>query len=156
MSKDYFYHNGVLLSEDELMHWKYIKREKVNGKWRYYYDQSELDNKKKNISKKASGIVNAMAGVEQAEKNLEKAKYTQIVGESKIARDAKIFDSKYNLSKAEDDLEKAKRDFDWANEDYDRTERNTIIQRSISKGIVAAANALSKLTSKPKKKKKKK
>ena len=23
---------------DELQHWKYIKREKVNGKWRYYYD----------------------------------------------------------------------------------------------------------------------
>lgn len=24
--------------DDELMHFKYIKREKVNGKWRYYYD----------------------------------------------------------------------------------------------------------------------
>ena len=23
---------------DELRHWKYIKREKINGKWRYYYD----------------------------------------------------------------------------------------------------------------------
>lgn len=23
---------------DELQHWKYIKREKINGKWRYYYD----------------------------------------------------------------------------------------------------------------------
>ena len=26
------------VSDDELMHWKYIKREKKNGKWRYYYD----------------------------------------------------------------------------------------------------------------------
>lgn len=26
---------------DELQHWKYIKREKVNGKWRYYYDVGE-------------------------------------------------------------------------------------------------------------------
>lgn len=28
---------------DELKHWKYIKKKKVNGKWRYYYDESELD-----------------------------------------------------------------------------------------------------------------
>ena len=28
--------------DTELTHWKYIKREKVNGKWRYYYDDSEL------------------------------------------------------------------------------------------------------------------
>lgn len=26
------------ISDEELMHWKYIKREKVNGKWRYFYD----------------------------------------------------------------------------------------------------------------------
>lgn len=26
------------MSDDELMHHKYVKREKVNGKWRYYYD----------------------------------------------------------------------------------------------------------------------
>lgn len=31
------------LEEGELMHWKYIKREKLpNGKWRYYYDKEEL------------------------------------------------------------------------------------------------------------------
>lgn len=23
---------------DELTHWKYVKKKKVNGKWRYYYD----------------------------------------------------------------------------------------------------------------------
>ena len=26
---------------DELMHFKYVKREKVNGKWRYYYDKAK-------------------------------------------------------------------------------------------------------------------
>ena len=30
-------------SNDELQHWKYIKKKKVNGKWRYYYDKSQLD-----------------------------------------------------------------------------------------------------------------
>lgn len=26
------------VNSDELYHWKYIKKKKVNGKWRYYYD----------------------------------------------------------------------------------------------------------------------
>lgn len=34
-------------SEDELRHWKYIKKKKVNGKWKYFYDKSELDKFKK-------------------------------------------------------------------------------------------------------------
>lgn len=34
------------LDPDEIMHWKYIKREKLaNGKWRYYYDDSSLKSK---------------------------------------------------------------------------------------------------------------
>ena len=28
--------------DDELHHWKYIKRIKKNGKWKYFYDDSEL------------------------------------------------------------------------------------------------------------------
>lgn len=39
-SKNYITHSGLgrPLSRDELMHWKYIKKERINGKWRYYYD----------------------------------------------------------------------------------------------------------------------
>lgn len=35
--------------DDELTHWKYIKRIKKNGKWKYYYDKeaAEKDSKKK-------------------------------------------------------------------------------------------------------------
>lgn len=29
-------------SGNELKHWKYVKRERVNGKWRYYYDVDQL------------------------------------------------------------------------------------------------------------------
>lgn len=39
---NYIYSNGELYNVDELAHaFKYVKREKVNGKWRYYYDDSE-------------------------------------------------------------------------------------------------------------------
>lgn len=35
---DYIITNGQLHSTDELKHWKYIKKVRKNGKWRYYYD----------------------------------------------------------------------------------------------------------------------
>lgn len=51
------------LSDDELMHWKYIKREKINGKWRYYYDYKSLKKDVKsvvsNITNKTSKLVNS-------------------------------------------------------------------------------------------------
>lgn len=33
--------------DDYLQHWKYIKREKVNGKWRYYYHDDKYEDAKK-------------------------------------------------------------------------------------------------------------
>lgn len=42
----YAVHRGN--TNDEIMHWKYIKKIKKNGKWRYYYDTSELDKYKNN------------------------------------------------------------------------------------------------------------
>lgn len=35
------FHSDTFLGDefsDEMYHWKYIKKKKVNGKWRYYYD----------------------------------------------------------------------------------------------------------------------
>lgn len=54
----------IELSDDELMHWKYIKRVKgKNGKWRYYYDNTNTgkgyyDNK---IAKQKEIVKNATA-----------------------------------------------------------------------------------------------
>lgn len=33
--------NEKIVNSDELYHWKYIQKKKVNGKWRYYYDIKE-------------------------------------------------------------------------------------------------------------------
>lgn len=44
MSKYVIIHGQLReISDDELMHYKYIKREKVNGKWRYYYKDTEFN-----------------------------------------------------------------------------------------------------------------
>lgn len=49
------------IPEDELMHWKYIKKEKVKGKWKYYYDYKSLKKDVKStlnsIGKRTSKLV---------------------------------------------------------------------------------------------------
>ena len=59
---DLVHHSSINeLSEDELMHWKYIKKEKVNGKTKYYYDYKSLKKDVKstlnNITKKSTKLV---------------------------------------------------------------------------------------------------
>lgn len=41
MSQNYYMYNGHLYSADELKHWKYISKKKVNGKWRYVYKDTD-------------------------------------------------------------------------------------------------------------------
>ena len=47
MSKTYVAVQRSGQKQNELTHWKYIKREKKNGKWRYYYE----DNNKLKLEK---------------------------------------------------------------------------------------------------------
>ena len=61
---DLVHHSSIdEMSEEELMHWKYIKREKVKGKWKYYYDYKSLKKDVKStlnsVGKKSSNLVNS-------------------------------------------------------------------------------------------------
>lgn len=49
----------VDVGDDEIFHWKYIKREKLpNGKWRYYYDWDELKkDAKEGVDKAADSVL---------------------------------------------------------------------------------------------------
>lgn len=51
------------LDEGELMHWKYIKREKLpNGKWRYYYDKDALKKDVKSVTSSVRKRFNSIFG----------------------------------------------------------------------------------------------
>nr|DAO53502.1 MAG TPA: Papain fold toxin 1, glutamine deamidase [Caudoviricetes sp.] len=50
MDKHYYAVTRVGL-EDELQHWKYIKKIKVKGKWKYFYDKEELERFEKGYEK---------------------------------------------------------------------------------------------------------
>ena len=63
---------------DELTHWKYIKKAKINGKWRYYYDTK--DNKLTTLqNKSAEADYKYQQGFDQYYKNYldEELKYVK-------------------------------------------------------------------------------
>ena len=65
--------NGMVpVSDDVLMHWKYIKRVKKNGKWKYYYDTDQL---KKDFQNSKLG--NALGYDERNRYNSMKPRYNQ-------------------------------------------------------------------------------
>lgn len=54
MSKYVIIHGQMCeIPDDTLMHWKYIKREKVGDKWKYYYDLGEKEKQNYEKAKKA-------------------------------------------------------------------------------------------------------
>lgn len=58
LEKDYYSRHLTSVdrsSEKDLQHWKYVKRERVNGKWRYYYDESSKKKGLKEIVKDKLG-----------------------------------------------------------------------------------------------------
>lgn len=76
---------------DELYHWKYVHKEKVNGKWRYYY---EIDKHKEDI--KAS-VKDAMGYDEKARLAVTKEGHDEYAQKKLDAE--KKFDDAYNASK---------------------------------------------------------
>lgn len=129
----------VEVSDEVLMHWKYIKREKKNGRWVYYYDEDAADREMKSLE----------------------AKYRQ------SQQDLKVATSRHNQAKAvlyADKSQKAKDEEQAARANYSRTARiayeieneyakkktSNFAARTLGKGAIAVANLFSKLFSKKK------
>lgn len=50
------------MNENELKHWKYITKEKKNGKWRYYYDHKPMGDDITKRYEKTDGNPNSIYG----------------------------------------------------------------------------------------------
>lgn len=69
--EDLVHHSSIdETSDDELMHWKYVKKEKVKGKWKYYYDYKSLKKDVKSTLKKIGTKSNKL--VSSGKKTLSK------------------------------------------------------------------------------------
>ena len=68
------YHSDVYLGQDfsdGIRHWKYIKREKVNGRWKYYYSHTEYNAAKKANQKAQTNHAKASAAARKAKATYE-------------------------------------------------------------------------------------
>lgn len=105
-------YKGVIMSTgNELKHWKYIKKEKVNGKWRYYYnvgDMQEDMQKAKEQAKEQLGL-NAKQEMQNSKSYLDKSKAQESSAKSKYdasRKDLLNAKNRYDAAKAKNDLEK--------------------------------------------------
>lgn len=111
------YHSDVYLGKDYsdgIKHYKYIKREKVNGRWRYYYKNDKLDQlgrKKKrsvdnyNAMEKAyeTSLKNYKKGDRNIDIVLENRRYA-----NKLDKESSENVKEYNIEKQKDDKRRIK------------------------------------------------
>lgn len=90
----------VEVSDDVLMHWKYIKREKKNGRWVYTYKDSNLDKLSEEFPK----------ALEAYGKSYEKALDLGL-SPSQMAQDRRLNKQKAEVDKLEKKYRKAKKQY---------------------------------------------
>lgn len=163
MSKYVIIHGAFYeLTDDELAHFKYIKKERKNGRWVYYYDD-DLDNYEQ--------IMN------DAKAQRDRYAYEKEKTAAELSAAGKAFMDTLNniennglslstLSSQKDAAEKATKANEEANElyekandlyeksvaAYEKEKVSELPQKAIAKGVVAVANFFSKLFGKKKKK----
>lgn len=146
------------ISDDELMHWKYIKRTKKNGRWVYYYDESEKYRAKESLDKASALKTRAGLNKANAETKLHVADYNlknHINNPDRdVTKTAKIFEAS---DKAWADYQKATRAkaaagnrYYAALTTYQKVLTKDLTKKKIAKGAVKVANFFSKLFSKKK------
>jgi hypothetical protein len=113
---------GLFESDEELMHFKYIKREKKNGKWVYYYDESALTS-----SETAQRYRNTKEGVREEKKMYEQMKKE---GHKKTEQVEKHYKS-------------LRRSAAGAAAQYAIKKVSSFPERTISRGLVKLGNLLS-------------
>ena len=86
----YAVHRGN--TNDEIMHWKYIKKIKKNGKWRYYYDKDQFD---KDIGLTAKRDADNFHNKIVAETALTSAKFNELGSYNRQSEQQKAHDD-YN------------------------------------------------------------
>ena len=151
----------VDLDANEICHFKYIKREKLsNGKWRYYYDQSELDQYKmiadranKNAAKTANKLNIAQNAEEIARRERKDARTKASTSRKRRDRvaftkrameyDSQVKTARKNRIEAETYHKNATKTARKATRAYELKKVSTFAARTVSKGAVKVANFLS-------------
>jgi hypothetical protein len=130
----------VELSDDELMHWKYIKRVRQNGRWVYYYNNSNAK----------TDLESAKNEVRDAQKQEFEASKRQLAA-NKAAEDIdnvgfiKKLILKDNKRRADKDVASAQKRVEKLYKKYESVEFRVNMEKQIVKGLRTVQNFFSKL-----------
>lgn len=145
-----------VLRDDELMHFKYIKREKKNGRWVYYYDTS-ADVKARNKYNKAlnkhyitkADDIKARDRARQLgdmhEKLVSAGGYRSDALGAKTVRNAHN-DAKKTAASTSSTARVAGLQYIKAKKEYQTYKIKTLLPRVLAKGAVKVANYLSRFS----------
>ena len=152
------YYGNQVYNWNDVLHWKYIKRERVNGKWRYYYHDPEYQSALNNYNSAKSRAITI-----SLKRAASKADYDQThtitLNDWKLSKDGKKYvwtatpQTRRNR-RLEDEARKEYLKYDQrfrvaqmaesiAREKYIKTKLSSIPRRTIAKGASIIANFLS-------------
>lgn len=144
MPRCYLY-NGQLVSQDELMHWKYIKKVRnSNGRWTYYYDDNrEVDTAKQYANSYTRMSVGAYATADARKKNVRYFETKLRESKNRKERDEAIvnlYDAKKSLKVSEKNLARIIKASDSAYKKLKKTKLKHAVIKHVAKGVAAVAN----------------
>ena len=153
------YYGNQVYNRNEVLHWKYIKRERVNGKWRYYYHdpayQSALNNY--NSAKSRTMTISLKRAASKADYDQA---HTRTLNDWKLSKDGKKYvwtatpqtrrnrrledEARQEYLKYDQRFRVAQMAESIAREKYIKNKLGSIPRRTIAKGAAVIANFLSK------------
>ena len=164
MFKERCYYGNRFINSNYLEHWRYIKKTRVNGKWRYYYDRDQMrkdlgyDAKEKMLErrfKEAEAKTKRDAAMSIASDAYKKTSGTRKGRFETIASKA-IYDNTVKAAlKYDQEYREAKEIAKVYTEKYEKTPIGRIdkASRTFKKGVKKVSKFLSKIFKKKKTKK---
>lgn len=145
-SNNYVLFNGTLYREDELKHWKYISKKKVNGKWRYYYNDEEYEKAVLDNNAAKNALDKAAENVELADRN-ERAYRNEMFDDLEITREEEKKHAVLALQLSEAKLVhvEAGKKYVKTTKKLEQVTAKTSVRRAIANGIAAVLNFFSGL-----------
>ena len=153
-----FYGNHVY-NWNDVLHWKYIKRERVNGKWRYYYHDPEYQSALNNYNSAKSRAMTISLKRAASKADYDQA-HTRTLNDWKPSKDGKKYiwtatpkarrnhrlenEARQEYLKYDQRFRVAQMAESIAHEKYIKTKLSSIPRRTIAKGAAIIANFLSK------------
>ena len=153
------YYGNQVYNWNDVLHWKYIKRERVNGKWRYYYHDPEYQSALNNYNSAKSRAM-AISLKRAASKADYDQTHTRTLNDWKLSKDGKKYvwtatpqtrrnrrledEARQEYLKYDKRFRVAQMAESIARKKYIKNKLSSIPRRIVAKGAARIANFLSK------------